>query len=184
MGYAIAEEAARHGAQVVLVSGPVALKAVHKSIQVVPVTTAAEMYQACQAHLDYNIAVMAAAVADFTPEQPATQKIKKGAGGLTLTLKKTVDILASLGAQKKTGQLLAGFALETENEQENAAKKLEQKGADLMILNSLNDVGAGFGGNTNKVTIIAKHGVLKKFDVKLKTEVARDIVTTLIEWTV
>jgi phosphopantothenoylcysteine decarboxylase / phosphopantothenate---cysteine ligase len=181
MGYALAEELARHGASVTLVSGPVSMQAKSKNIQVVPVTTAEEMYQACMQHLDYDIAVMAAAVADFTPQQAASQKIKKGAEDLTLVLKRTQDILATLGAQKKRDQLLAGFALETENEVANATKKLEQKGADLIILNSLNDTGAGFGKDTNKITIVTRHGVLKKFDVKQKTEVARDIVATLLE---
>ena len=139
------------------------------------------MYQACMQNSDYDIAVLAAAVADFTPEKPASQKIKKGSSDLTLVLKKTTDILAALGTQKKKQQLLVGFALETENEVENARKKLEAKGADLIILNSLNDAGAGFGTDTNKITILTKHGVLKKFDTKQKTEVARDIVATLIE---
>ncbi|HUQ96214.1 MAG TPA: bifunctional phosphopantothenoylcysteine decarboxylase/phosphopantothenate--cysteine ligase CoaBC [Chitinophagaceae bacterium] len=181
MGYAIAEALAQQGAAVTLVSGPVVLQAKNKNIQVVPVTTASEMYKACMAHSDYDLAVMAAAVADFTPETAATQKIKKGAGGLTIELKKTTDILAALGAQKKEGQVLAGFALETENEVENALKKLHSKGADLIILNSLNDAGAGFGGDTNKITILNSNGVLKKWEAKPKTEVANDIVATLIE---
>jgi len=181
MGYALAEELATQGANVTLVSGPVSLKTVHRNIRLVNVTTAEEMYQACMQNSDYDIAVLAAAVADFTPEKPASQKIKKGSSDLTLVLKKTTDILASLGTQKKKQQLLVGFALETENEVENARKKLEAKGADLIILNSLNDAGAGFGTDTNKITILTKHGVLKKFDTKQKTEVARDIVATLIE---
>jgi len=181
MGYAVAEELAANGAMVTLVSGPVSLKPKHKAINVIHVTTADEMCRACLQHTDYDIAVMAAAVADFTPKEIATQKIKKGKADLTLVLKKTTDILATLGAQKKPSQLLAGFALETENELENAQKKLKEKGADLMILNSLNDAGAGFGGDTNKITILTKHGDLKKFDTKQKTEVARDIVATLIE---
>jgi phosphopantothenoylcysteine decarboxylase/phosphopantothenate--cysteine ligase len=181
MGYAIAEETARQGANVVLVSGPVALKVVHKNIRVIAVTTAEEMYQACMKNTDYDIAVMAAAVADFTPQQPAAQKIKKGDADLTLTLKKTTDILAALGKQKGEQQLLVGFALETENEYENALKKLHAKNADGIVLNSLNDKGAGFGGDTNKITILTKHGVLKKWDAKPKTEVAHDITATLIE---
>lgn len=181
MGYALAEEAARQGADVVLVSGPVALKAIHKNIQLVPVTSAAQMHEACLVHTDYDIAVLAAAVADFTPLQPARQKIKKGASDLTLVLKRTTDILAALGAQKKAGQLVVGFALETENEETNALQKLKQKNADLIVLNSLNDAGAGFGGSTNKITILNGHGVLKKFEVKPKGEVAADIITTLIE---
>lgn len=181
MGYALAEELANNGADVTLVSGPVTLKTRNPNIRLVNVTTAEQMYQACMQYSDYDIAVMAAAVADFTPQQPADQKIKKGASDLTLTLKKTTDILAALGAQKKASQLLAGFALETENEVENARKKLESKGADLIILNSLNDKGAGFGSDTNKITILTRHGVLKTFETKQKTEVARDIVATLIE---
>lgn len=181
MGYALAEEAARQGAGVTLVSGPVALKAAHKNIHVIYITSAAEMHEACMAHTDYDIAVLAAAVADFAPEQAARQKIKKENKELTLTLKRTPDILATLGAQKKKNQLLAGFALETENEEENALKKLEAKNADVIILNSLRDKGAGFGGAANKITILTKHGVLKKFDLKPKTEVAADIIATLIE---
>lgn len=181
MGYAIAEELARQGAEVILVSGPVKLNTTAKNIQVIKVTTAAQMYAACIQHKDYDIAVMAAAVADFTIQDPATQKIKKSEAALTLTLTKTTDILAALGVQKEAHQLLAGFALETENEVENALKKLHAKNADLIILNSLNDAGAGFGGDTNKITILSKHGVLKKFDTKPKPGVAKDIVETLIE---
>lgn len=181
MGYAIAEEAARNGADVVLISGPVSLKAASKNIRVINVTTAAEMYAACLEHINYDIAIMAAAVADFTPHEPATQKIKKGKDDLTLVLKKTTDILAALGAQKKPSQVLIGFALETENELENAQKKLQTKNADAIVLNSLNDEGAGFGGDTNKITILTTHGVLKKFEVKQKSDVAKDIVATLIQ---
>jgi phosphopantothenoylcysteine decarboxylase/phosphopantothenate--cysteine ligase len=181
MGYALAEELASNGAEVTLVSGPVALHPVHKQIRVVPVTTAKEMYDACMAHLDYDVAVLAAAVADFTPQDVAPQKIKKESADLTLTLKKTADILATLGAQKKPRQLLAGFALETENEIENALKKLKTKGADLMVLNSLNDGGAGFGKNTNRVTLLKEAGIFKAFETKHKKEVAQDIVAALIE---
>jgi phosphopantothenoylcysteine decarboxylase/phosphopantothenate--cysteine ligase len=181
MGYAIAEEGARKGADVLLVSGPVALKPVHKAIRVIYVTTAAEMHQACMEHTDYDIAVMAAAVADFAPQAPSPQKIKKGKADLTLVLKRTPDILAALGVQKREDQLLVGFALETENEHQNAMQKLERKGADLIVLNSLQDAEAGFGKSTNKITILNKHGVLKKFETKPKTEVAKDIITTLIE---
>lgn len=181
MGYAIAEALAAEGAEVVLISGPVSLQAHHPNIQEQRITTAEEMYQACVQHLDYDVAVMAAAVADFTPQNPASQKIKKGVDDLTLVLKKTTDILAALGAQKKPAQVLAGFALETENEVANAHKKLQSKNADLIVLNSLADAGAGFGGSTNKITIINRHGDLKKFDVKQKAEVARDVVAALIE---
>jgi phosphopantothenoylcysteine decarboxylase/phosphopantothenate--cysteine ligase len=181
MGYALAEELASNGAEVTLVSGPVALLPVHKQIRVVPITTAKEMYDACMAHLDYDVAVLAAAVADFTPQAPAPQKIKKEGADLTLALKKTADILAALGAQKKDTQVLVGFALETENETENALKKLKTKGADLMVLNSLNDAGAGFGKNTNRVTLLKEAGVVKAFETKQKNEVAQDIVAALVE---
>lgn len=181
MGYALAEEAARQGADVVLVSGPVAVHKTHKAIRLIEVTSAAEMYAACMAHTDYDLAVLAAAVADFTPQQPSVQKIKKGDADLTLVLKRTADILSALGAQKREGQLLAGFALETENEESNALQKLQRKGADLIVLNSLRDAGAGFGGASNKITILDKHGVLKKFDLKPKTEVAKDIIAALTE---
>jgi phosphopantothenoylcysteine decarboxylase/phosphopantothenate--cysteine ligase len=181
MGYALAEELARNGAAVTLVSGPVALQPVHKQIHLISVTTAEEMYQACMAHVDYDVAVMAAAVADFTPQEVAPQKIKKEGADLSLALKKTADILAALGARKKTGQVLAGFALETENETENALKKLKGKGADLIVLNSLNDAGAGFGKNTNRVTLLKEDGVFKTFETKQKTEVAQDIVAALVE---
>lgn len=181
MGYALAEELARQGAEVVLVSGPVALRATHKNITLITVTAAAEMFEACMQHTNYDIAVMAAAVADYTVQQPSPQKIKKKEPTLTLTLAKTADILAALGKQKTTNQLLVGFALETENEVENARKKAEDKGADVIVLNSLNDAGAGFGGDTNKVTLLNRHGVLKKFETKPKSGVAKDIVETIIQ---
>ena len=181
MGYALAEELAHRGAQVTLVSGPVSLQPKHAGIRLVKTTSAAQMYAACMEVKAYDIAVMAAAVADFTPVAPAPQKIKKtGEEGLTVELKKTTDILAALGKEKKAGQVLVGFALETANEVENARKKL-QKGADLIVLNSLNDAGAGFGGDTNKITIISREGWEKEFETKSKTEVAKDIVDVITE---
>ena len=180
MGYALAEEMAGRGAQVTLVSGPVAIKAVHQNIQLVPVTSAEEMFQACNLHKNYEIAVMAAAVADYTPLHPAQQKIKKSEGELAISLKKTTDILAALGKEKKDEQVLVGFALETENEKENARKKL-QKNADMIVLNSLQDAGAGFGGDTNKVTFLKKDGTEKTFETKSKTAVAKDIVDAITE---
>jgi phosphopantothenoylcysteine decarboxylase/phosphopantothenate--cysteine ligase len=181
MGYALAEELASRGAEVTLVSGPVSIQPAHPAIRLVKTTSASEMYDACAAEKDYDVAIMAAAVADFTPVAPAAQKIKKGAGeGLTVALKKTEDILASLGKEKGEKQLLVGFALETSNEKENARKKLG-KGADLIVLNSLNDTGAGFGKETNKITIISKWGWEKDFETKPKTEVAKDIVDVISE---
>ena len=181
MGYALAEELASRGAQVTLVSGPVSMQPAHRAIRLVKTVTAAQMYEACQAEKDYDLAIMAAAVADYTPIEPAKEKIKKaGDEGLTVQLQKTADILAGLGKEKKNGQVLVGFALETNNEVENARKKL-QKGADLIVLNSLNDEGAGFGKDTNKITIISREGWEKAFETKSKTQVAADIVDVITE---
>ena len=181
MGYALAEELASRGAQVTLVSGPVSIQPRHSAIRLVKTTTAAQMYEACQAEKDYDLAIMAAAVADYTPIEPAKEKIKKsGDEGLTVQLKKTEDILASLGKEKKSGQVLIGFALETNNEKDNVRKKL-QKGADLIVLNSLRDEGAGFGKDTNKITIISSEGWERDFETKSKTEVAADIVDVITE---
>jgi len=181
MGYALAEELAQRGAEVTLVSGPVSLQPKHSAIRLVKTTSAAQMYEACQSQKDYDLAIMAAAVADFTPVAPAAEKIKKnGQEGLTVELKKTEDILASLGREKKEGQVLVGFALETNNEAENARKKLK-KGADLIVLNSLNDAGAGFGKDTNKITIISAKGWERGFETKTKAEVAADIVDVITE---
>ncbi len=181
MGYALAEELANRGAKVTLVSGPVSLQPKNARISLVKTTTAEQMYEACQAQKDYDLAIMAAAVADYTPVEPASEKIKKnGEEGLTVQLKKTADILASLGKVKKEGQLLVGCALETSNEMENARKKL-QKGADLIVLNSLKDEGAGFGKDTNKITIISRQGWEKGFETKTKTEVAADIVDVITD---
>jgi phosphopantothenoylcysteine decarboxylase / phosphopantothenate---cysteine ligase len=180
MGYAIADELARRGAEVTLVSGPVSIGPKEKAIQLVKTTSAAEMYAACSGQ-SYDIAVLAAAVADYTPEKPAKEKIKKAEGALTLQLKKTTDILATLGKAKKEGQVLVGFALETNNEKEHAQKKLEQKNADLIVLNSLRDEGAGFGVDTNKITILKKNGTEQSFEKKSKTDVAKDIVDAITE---
>jgi phosphopantothenoylcysteine decarboxylase/phosphopantothenate--cysteine ligase len=181
MGYAIADELASRGAEVTLVSGPVAIKARNGTIHLVKTTSAKQMYQACQQNRDYDIAVMAAAVADYTPVEVSGQKIKKKEDGLTIELKKTEDILASLGRDKAKNQILVGFALETENEKDNALKKLQNKNADLVVLNSLNDKGAGFGGDTNRVTIFYRDGREKQFDTKSKESVAKDIVDSITE---
>jgi len=182
MGYAIADELASRGAKVTLVSGPVSIKAKNKNINLVPVTSADEMYTICVSNsASYDIAVVAAAVADYTPTVVADQKIKKKDGELTITLKKTKDILASLGHQKNKGQILIGFALETENERSSAQKKLEEKNADIIVLNSLKDEGAGFGHDTNKVTLFFKSGIEKQIDLKSKSALAKDIVDAIIE---
>jgi phosphopantothenoylcysteine decarboxylase/phosphopantothenate--cysteine ligase len=181
MGYAIAEELASRGAEVHLVSGPVSLKAKHRNIHLTAVNSAEEMFNACSHHKDYDIAVMAAAVADYTPVNVAPDKIKKNGEALSVDLKKTKDILGSLGKEKTNGQVLVGFALETKNETEYAEKKLKEKNADLIVLNTLRDDGAGFGHDTNKVTLFFKDHSKKQFDLKPKTELAKDIVDSIIE---
>jgi phosphopantothenoylcysteine decarboxylase/phosphopantothenate--cysteine ligase len=181
MGYAIAEELAARGAKVTLVSGPVAFDKPLPGVNIVKVMTAEEMYESCINEDDYDIAVMAAAVADYTPSSVSETKIKKTEGDLELSLKKTKDILKTLGASKKESQVLVGFALETDNEQENAAKKLKDKNADMLILNSLNDEGAGFGYDTNKVTFFFRNGDKKDVALKSKKLLAKDIIDAITE---
>jgi phosphopantothenoylcysteine decarboxylase/phosphopantothenate--cysteine ligase len=182
MGFAIAEVLASRGANVELVSGPTHLSISHPNIQVTKVVSAEEMYKACSGIFPKtDITVLSAAVADFKPVVKADQKIKKGeATGFTLELTKTFDIAAELGKIKKPSQLMVGFALETQNEKANAQKKLDSKNFDFIVLNSLQDAGAGFGVDTNKVTIIGKNNVVKEFNLKTKKEVAVDIVNTII----
>ncbi len=176
MGFALANEFADRGAHVELVSGPVSLQINHPNIQLTKVNSAAEMYNECSKKFDTcHIAVMAAAVADYTPEHKKSNKIKKQDATVTLRLKKTTDILKELGKRKKDNQILAGFALETDNEFQNARSKLENKNLDLIVLNSLKDEGAGFGYATNKISILTKNGEITEFGVKLKSEVAKDI---------
>lgn len=181
MGFAIAAEMHARGATVTLITGPTALEA-PLNITVIKVRSAEEMYTACTDNFkNAQIAVMSAAVADYTPVQVASEKIKKQEGEWSITLRKTKDILQSLGAIKAPGQFLAGFALETSNEKENALKKLHAKNADMIVLNSLNDPGAGFGYDTNKISIFDKQGNEYHFDNKSKTAVAKDIVNTIIK---
>lgn len=180
MGVAIAEELATRGAEVQLVLGPSEIE-VDKNISIKRVTSASEMYDECMGKFDtYDIIVMAAAVADFTPEIKSKEKIKKAGNEFSLKLLKTKDILSKAGEIKSEKQTLVGFALETNNEKENALEKLSKKNADLIILNSLKDQGAGFGYNTNKITIFDKRGKEYKFPKKSKKEVANDIVNTII----
>ncbi|HEV7620556.1 MAG TPA: bifunctional phosphopantothenoylcysteine decarboxylase/phosphopantothenate--cysteine ligase CoaBC [Flavisolibacter sp.] len=182
MGFAIAEELAERGADVVLVSGPVGLEPKNKRIKQVKVTNAEEMYNASMIDLgSYDIMVMAAAVADYTPVTASTEKIKKNEAGISIALKSTKDILLSLGQVKKDRQVLVGFALETSNEKENALKKLNSKNVDMLVLNSLKDKNAGFGFDTNKVTIFFKNGREMTSELKSKTELAKDIVDALTE---
>jgi phosphopantothenoylcysteine decarboxylase/phosphopantothenate--cysteine ligase len=181
MGYAIAEQLASKGAEVILVSGPTNLVVHHPGIKIISVTSAEEMYHACLAHYaNTDLTVLSAAVADYRPEKRANQKIKKSENTLTLELVKTRDIAAELGKLKKKGQFTVGFALETEHEKSNAEKKLASKNFDLIVLNSLNDNGAGFGHDTNKITLIDKRKKAKKFTLKSKKEVAADIVNAII----
>lgn len=181
MGFALAEAFAAEGAAVTLISGPVHLQPKDRNIRLVSVTTAEEMYQASTREKDYDVAVMAAAVADYTPQRPSSEKIKKSNGAFHLELKPTTDILATMGREKKDGQLVVGFALETENEKENASKKLRDKKADMIVLNSLRDEGAGFGKDTNKVSLFKKDGSILELDMKSKSSVAADIVAAIIE---
>tara|TARA_R110002020_G_scaffold64851_5_gene171661 strand:+ start:1794 stop:3017 length:1224 start_codon:yes stop_codon:yes gene_type:complete len=183
MGYAIAETAASLGAEVFLISGPTALKLENDFVKIVRVTSAEEMYNAAHEYFDKcNIAILSAAVADYRPSEVASEKIKKKTDDLTLQLTKTKDILASLGEIKKD-QFLVGFALETENEEENAKLKLKKKNLDLIVLNSLRDKGAGFQTDTNKITLITKDNKVLPFPVKPKKEVAKDILEYIIEQT-
>lgn len=182
MGYALAEILADEGATVNLVSGPTNLSISHPNIQKISVTSAEEMYQAsAELFKKMDIAVLAAAVADYKPDVVADQKIKKSDSNLNIQLTKTKDIAAELGRLKQNGQLMVGFALETENEEANAQKKIQSKNFDFIVLNSLNDKGAGFGHDTNKITIIDKQNKIRKFELKSKKEVAQDIVDTIKE---
>lgn len=181
MGYAIAEALAAEGAEVILVSGPVQVSTAKPGIRVVRVESAHEMYQASvNSFPECDGAVMTAAVADFTPACPENQKTKRGTQNLSIELKPTRDIAAALGAMKKPGQVLAGFALETNDELENARLKLNKKNLDLIVLNSLNDAGAGFGYDTNKVVTIDKYNKIRTFELKTKREVAADIVNEIV----
>ena len=179
MGVALSNMAARMGGEVTLILGPTAPHTIESSVKVCPVVSAQQMYEAAQeafAHTD--IAILAAAVADYKPMVQAPQKIKKKTDQLTLELTKTQDILASLGAQKDK-QLLIGFALETENELENAKGKLTRKHLDAIVLNSLNDKGAGFSVDTNQVTFITREDKVVPIPLKPKTEIAADILTLI-----
>jgi phosphopantothenoylcysteine decarboxylase/phosphopantothenate--cysteine ligase len=181
MGFELARAAANLGAEVTLIAGPNNQHLTHASVTIVDVVSAEDMYNA--AHESYptaDIAILSAAVADFKPKDIANQKIKKADATLEITLVKTKDILASLGAIKKS-QFLVGFALETNNELENAKGKLTRKNLDMIVLNSLNDTGAGFGKPTNKVTIIDKKMNTLAFGLKSKAEVAIDIFNEIIK---
>ncbi|HLK29165.1 MAG TPA: bifunctional phosphopantothenoylcysteine decarboxylase/phosphopantothenate--cysteine ligase CoaBC [Puia sp.] len=182
MGIAIAKEMADRGANVYLVLGPSSLRINISGVVVKHVESAQEMYDACiEKFPSSDIAVMSAAVADYTPVNKSKEKIKKTTDIFTLELTKTKDILKSLGQQKKNGQLVIGFALENNNEKEYAQNKLKNKNADMIVLNSLNDDGAGFGYDTNKVTIFERGGKETAYERKPKQQVAKDIVDTIIK---
>jgi phosphopantothenoylcysteine decarboxylase/phosphopantothenate--cysteine ligase len=181
MGIALAHELHNRGAEVTLVLGPGSSTQDMNGIKVKRVDTAEQMYHACKEDFaQMDIAIMAAAVADYTPVQVAAEKIKKKDENWSLSFTKTKDILKSLGQEKKEGQVLVGFALETDNEKLNALDKLKTKNADFIVLNSLRDPGAGFGHNTNKVTIFDKAGNEFPFETKSKAEVAKDIIDVII----
>lgn len=180
MGYELAEKAASLGASVTLISGPTNLT-IGSSINKIAVRSAAEMFDAALANYKaMDVIIMAAAVADYTPENIAANKIKKSEGSLQINLKSTKDILATIGKLKSNNQLLIGFALETNNEENNAKDKLIRKKMDFIVLNSLNDKGAGFGHGTNKITIIDNNNKVEKFELKPKSEVAIDIFNKII----
>ena len=181
MGFAIAEQARDAGAEVTLITGPVGLEEPEGLAAFIRVVSAADMFMQVNARAkDAHIVIMAAAVADYTPVQFSTSKVKKKEEEWSIELMRTKDILRYLGEHKRDDQTLIGFALETDNEEENAILKLAKKNLDLIVLNSLNDKGAGFGHTTNKVTFLLKGGAKKEFQLKSKTEVARDLVKEIV----
>ncbi len=182
MGIALAKEAAQRGARVVLVLGPTCMQINHNNIEVINVQNAAQMYDAVHRYFNKaDITIMAAAVADFTPQKTAKHKIKKTNETLSLQLTKTKDILTSLGKIKKDKQILVGFAMETDHEKENAQKKLIKKNLDFIVLNSLNNPHAGFKHDTNQVSILLRNGDIIDYPLKTKTQVAQDIFDVIFE---
>ena len=181
MGYALAEACAKQGAEVTLVSGPVMLQTKHPAIRRIDVESAQEMYSAATTYFPQaDIAILSAAVADFTPETTADKKMKRKGDELVLNLRPTQDIAAALGAIKNENQLLVGFALETDNEVQNAQDKMKRKNFDFIVLNSLQDKGAGFRVDTNKITIIDRQQGTTAYETKSKQEVAEDIVEYIV----
>lgn len=182
MGFALAEAAYQQGADVILISGPTHLPSPSEGIKLTKVTSGSEMYEAAKSEFaSSDINIFAAAVADYAPTQVADQKIKKAGDAMTIELGKTIDIAKTLGAEKSNSQLNIGFALETENEVAHAQQKIASKNFDLIVLNSLNHQGAGFGHETNKISIIDKANNIQDFELKSKTEVAQDIINAIIE---
>ena len=181
MGLAIADAAAEYGADVVLVLGPVDILPENQTVKVINVTSAGSMAHEClRRFAGCDIAILAAAVSDFTPDSVADNKIKRDDNELIIKLKPTIDIAAELGKKKKVNQILAGFALETDNELENAISKMKRKNLDIIVLNSLKEKGAGFGFDTNRITIIDRNNNINKFELKSKKQVARDIIEKIV----
>lgn len=177
MGAALCEQLSRQGAKVIAICGPVSQNLSIKANEFIKVESADQMFEACIRWFpEVDGAIMAAAVADYTPVMVADKKIKKAGDSLVIELKKTKDIASQLGKMKKDNQFLIGFALETDNELDNARQKMEKKNLDAIVLNSMNDPGAGFGHSTNKITILGKQGTLLAFETKSKSEVAKDII--------
>lgn len=182
MGFAIAGAFAQQGARVHLVTGPVSLECFEEGVEVIRVTSAAEMYERCSGLIDLvDVAVFNAAVSDYTPAAPHEKKVKRDDGVWSIELIPTRDIAAEMGKRKKSGQVLVGFALETDNEIEHARKKLKKKNLDLVVLNSMQDRGAGFGTDTNRVTMIDSAGKMDKFELKPKAQVAKDLVQRVLK---
>jgi phosphopantothenoylcysteine decarboxylase/phosphopantothenate--cysteine ligase len=182
MGFAIADKFAKAGAIVTLVSGQVALKSPDMSINLVKIRSAKEMFEATKLYFEEaDIIILSAAVADYTPAVVADKKIKKKEDTFNIELTKTVDIAKTLGATKRVEQLMVGFALETDNEVENAIGKIKSKNLDMIVLNSLQNSGAGFGHDTNKISIIKRDGTMIDFDLKSKQDVAKDIISIISE---
>lgn len=178
MGIAIAEEFARQNHEVILVKGATEINPTQPSVKQIYAPTAAEMFLACEQHFLWaDVIVFAAAVADYTPKFPSATKIKKQADEFTIELIKTKDIAAELGKRKSENQIIVGFALETDNEEANAKEKLQKKNFDFIVMNSMRDKGAGFKSETNKISIFDRQGNVTKFELKDKTEVAKDIVS-------
>jgi phosphopantothenoylcysteine decarboxylase / phosphopantothenate---cysteine ligase len=181
MGIALADAAAEYGADVELVLGPVNVKPQNNSVKIINVTTAESMAAECISRFPVcDIAILAAAVADFTPIEVQGKKLKKDKKGILLRLKPTKDIAETLGTMKSASQVLVGFALETDNELDNAKAKLSVKNLDLIVLNSLKEEGAGFGHDTNKITIIDRNNNIDKFELKSKDEAAKDILDKIV----
>ncbi len=181
MGIALADAAAEYGAIVELVLGPVNIIPQNSSIRIINVSTSESMSAECISRFQFcDIAILAAAVADFTPVEVYGKKIKRDQSELILKLKPTTDIAETLGTNKNPSQILVGFALETDNELENAKAKLIRKNLDIIVLNSLKEAGAGFGHDTNKITIIDRNNNIDKFELKSKEEAAKDILNKIV----